>query len=147
MSDVSFDMSLVFSLTILMPLHSMMGMLFKSSKLEQSRQAEDVVTSVAASLNSCMTRVVRFLESDVHDASGDWFAMHSVRAGRAAFVDEQYRKYVRKELLRICGGFVMRMATPMAEPDVQLWVALESGDVPRDGHDHRSGADSSPGSR
>eukprot|EP00972_Heterocapsa_arctica_P105506 15545323-Heterocapsa_arctica.AAC.1 len=68
-----------------------MGVLFEASKVEQSRMSPHIVSDVASSVNSSITKLVRLLESDVTNVSGEWFVMHSTRAGGAAFFDEQYR--------------------------------------------------------
>jgi hypothetical protein len=122
MSDQSFDVNLVISLTLLLPLHFPMASLFKAS---QTWDHDDLVSTVASSVDRCMAKLVDISESDVRDSAGMWFAVHLTRAGGEVFADDGVRRYCRKELLRICGGYVMRLVTAMNAMDVQMWLAIE----------------------
>ena len=48
--------------------------------------------------------------------------------GTAAVGEADMQLSIRRSMLRACGGVVMRLVAPMGKLDVQVWLAVESGD-------------------
>ena len=128
MSDPSFDLNLAFSMTALLPMHHSMAFLFAASKID-AQQKHDSITKLVASLDTCMTQHIELMEDNVFDPAGQWFILGFTRARQDAFADAARRHDTRKDMLRICGGFIMRVVFPMSEADVQLFLALETEDA------------------
>ncbi len=127
--DPLFNVVLAMSCTMLRPLHSLMGVLFKISKIEEGEGEESgMVSTVVKAVDCCVTALVGLLESNVRDPFGKWFAAHFARGGGDALGDAEMRRYARKETLRILAGNHMRQVVPLSEADTQLWLAIEAGD-------------------
>lgn len=75
-----------------------------------------------------MTRLVCLLEGHLRAPDSAWFVVGHTRAGADSLNDPDIRYSMRQEMLRICGGFFLRLVCPMSEPDVQLWMAMEEQD-------------------
>ena len=127
-ADATFDFNLVFSLTALLPLHSTMGVLFAVSKIANRRGS--IVSKVCDAVDQCVEELIDLTLSHVLDRNGAWLMVYHTRLGAAgvggALFDDSRRLYCRRELMRILGGYAMRMVVPMSSVDVQLWIALES---------------------
>lgn len=125
MGNPDFDFHLGLSMTMLRPLHSVMGLLFNASKLDYNK-THNMMTSLVSAMDLCMTRLVALMEDHTRDPAGKWFALYLTRGGGDVFSEATVRLYVRQQMMRICGGFAMRLTEPMNDPDVQLWLAVEA---------------------
>ena len=125
MADDQFRLNIGLSLVMLSPLHYTMGALFESSKKsfhEDSQRVGDIVSSV----NMCSSRLIRILRADTEDRGGFWGIARWMVTGTPV-LDASCRSYMRREMMRIIGGFHMRLVRPLQSQDVQLWDMMEQG--------------------
>ena len=120
MADKRFGVTLLFSLTILRPLHSVMATLFR-----QSKEIEADISEIATCINDTMHNLAVLAMTSVFLSSEGWHVLHLAQNGRENLQTLEFRRYMRKELLRVVGGFCMRMVHVFNQKHVQLFIALE----------------------
>jgi len=124
-SSSSFDLLLLFTLTLLCPFQLVMGTLMFTSK----GVADIPVRPIVVSINNCTRELIDLLTADISDRSGKWFALHaSCRVAMGDVTNQQHRRAMRKETLRALGGVFMRTFPQFKRRDTQCWLVIEQTD-------------------
>jgi len=100
LANAMWELSLAFSLTLLLGLQHVMGNLMFQSAFTVPHFMHSLVVS---SVNATMSALCRLLMSDSGDPFGPWCALHMVRASTEDRSTQSWLRYQRKEMLRVCG--------------------------------------------
>lgn len=91
----------------------------------QSKEIEADISEIATCINDTMHNLAVLAMTSVFLSSEGWHVLHLAQNGRENLQTLEFRRYMRKELLRVVGGFCMRMVHVFNQKHVQLFIALE----------------------
>ena len=100
-----FGFNMILSLIVLLPLHTMMTTLFKES-MQDEPQVRCNETCIKA--NNIMGKMCKIMTASTLDAKGHGSLLHRASVQSSDRQKQDILRYIRKEVLRICGSFVMR---------------------------------------
>ena len=121
MADDDFRRTLALSMIMLSPFHWLMAALFEAS---EQKVKDSTVSDVVGSVNMCSVRYIDLMQADVEDSRSQWGIARNTTCGTPL----PDRAYMRREMLRMIGGFHMRLVAPLTSDDmVPLFDMLENG--------------------